>query len=236
MSYITIDKVKELAPFAHLAITTKEVNSKDIQDLRRVFTINNFNLDNLTSNIQIHSDIVHSVNTETVGMKREGDALVTNLKNVPLLVFTADCVPVALIDGKNKVIGVAHAGWRGTYEEIAKKTVLKMKEEHGSNPEDIIAVIGPSIGECCYQVSEDLYNKFKDRFNTTNYELYSIKEDSFYLNLQNINKYSLKFCGVKDENIINTAICTSCNNDKFHSYRMHNKTDKRIGLLLEIRN
>ena len=72
MSYITIDKVKELAPFAHLAITTKEVNSKDIQDLRRVFTINNFNLDNLTSNIQIHSDIVHSVNAETIGMKREG--------------------------------------------------------------------------------------------------------------------------------------------------------------------
>lgn len=236
MSYITIDKVKELAPFVNLAITTKEVNSKDIQDLRRVFTINDFDLDNLTSNIQIHSDIVHSVNTETLGMKREGDALVTNLKNVPLLVFTADCVPVALIDVKNKVIGAAHAGWRGTYEEIAKKTVFKMKEEHGSNPEDIIAVIGPSIGECCYQVSEDLYNKFKDRFDTSSCELYSTKEDSFYLNLQNINKHSLKSCGVKDENIINTAICTSCNSDKFHSYRMHDKTDKRIGLLLEIRD
>lgn len=234
--YITINKAKALAPFINLAITTKDINSKDINDLRIAFTNSDFNLDNLTSNIQIHSDIVNSVSTESIGERREGDALITNLKNVPLLVFTADCVPVGLIDTKNKVIGVAHAGWRGTYEEIAKKTVLKMKEEFGSNPEDIIAIIGPSILDCCYKVSEDLYSKFKDRFDDAQYDLYSIKDGVYYLNLQNVNRYSLESCGVKTDKIFDTCICTSCNSDKFHSYRMHDKTDKRIGLLLEIRN
>lgn len=113
--YIEINEIKEKVPFVNLAITTKEVDSKNINDLKDAFG-DYFTLSNLTSNIQIHSDIVNVVDESTVASKIEGDALVTNLKNVPLLIFTADCVPVAIVDKKNKVIGVAHAGWRGTYE------------------------------------------------------------------------------------------------------------------------
>ena len=105
--------------------------------------------------------------------------------------------------------------------------------DYNSNPSDIVAVIGPSISDCCYQVSEDLYNKFKDRFKDSR-DTYLIKENQYYLNLQNINKYSLESCGVKSEYIFDMNICTSCNSDKYHSYRMHDKTQKRIGMLVEI--
>lgn len=233
-NYIEIERLKKEVPFVNFAITTKNIDSKSIDDLNKTFINNEFTLKNLTSNIQVHSDIVNTVDYLNIGNKDEGDALVTNIKNVPLLIFTADCVPVAIIDKNKKVIGLAHAGWKGTYAEIAKKTIEKMKELYKSNPEDLICIIGPSIGECCYEVSEELYNKFKDKFESDIDTLYEIKEDKYYLNLQNINRYSLKSIGVKDENIIDVGICTNCNSDKFYSYRAHDKTTCRIGTILEI--
>lgn len=111
-----------------------------------------------------------------------------------------------------------------------------MKELYNSKEEDLICVIGPSIGEYCYEVSEELYKKFKSKFNSNKEILYSKKNKSYYLNLQNINKNILKNCGVKIENIIDLNICTNCNADKFYSYRAHNQTPQRIGTLLEITN
>lgn len=233
--YIEIEKIKKDIPFVNFAITTKEVDAKNIEDLKGAFLNNEFTLSNLTSNSQIHSDIVHIVEESDINERREGDALITNLKNVPLLVFTADCVPVAIIDKKLKVIAVAHAGWRGTYSEIAKKTVCEMQRKYNSSVEDLVCVIGPSIGECCYEVSEDLYDKFKNKFVSTNDDLYKIKNDKYYLNLQNINKHSLESIHIKPENIIKLDICTNCNCDKFYSYRGHNKTAHRIGTILEIK-
>ena len=232
--YIEIEEIKEKLPFVKLAITKKEIDSKSKDDLEEVFS-DYFILSNLTSNIQIHSDIVNVVDESNVATKRDGDALVTNLKNVPLLIFTADCVPVAMIDKKNKVIALAHAGWRGTYEEISRKSIEKMISLYNSNPEDIVCVIGPSIGDCCYEVSEDLYNKFKDRFESSSNTICSIRDDKYYLNLWNTNIHSLESIGVNKDNIINLSMCTNCNSDKFHSYRAHNQTSKRIGMLLEIK-
>ena len=232
--YIEIEEIKEKLPFVKLAITKKEIDSKSKDDLEEVFS-DYFILSNLTSNIQIHSDIVNVVDESNVATKRDGDALVTNLKNVPLLIFTADCVPVAMIDKKNKVVALAHAGWRGTYEEISRKSIEKMISLYNSNPEDIVCVIGPSIGDCCYEVSEDLYNKFKDRFESSSNTICSIRDDKYYLNLWNTNIHSLESIGVNKDNIINLSICTNCNSDKFHSYRAHNQTSKRIGMLLEIK-
>ncbi|MBQ8997153.1 MAG: peptidoglycan editing factor PgeF [Clostridium sp.] len=231
--YIEVKEIKEKVPFVNLAITKKEIDAKNIEDLKSVFS-GIFTLDNLTSNIQIHSDIVNVIDESNVASKAEGDALITNLKNVPLLVFTADCVPVAIIDKTKKVISVVHAGWRGTYEQIARKAVEKMMDKYDSKPEDMICVIGPSIGECCYEVSEDLYNKFNDRFYRPTDELCKIVDNKYYLNLWNINTCSLEKVGVLKENIINLNICTNCNSDKFYSYRAHNQTPKRIGMLLEI--
>lgn len=234
-NYIEIKEIKENIDFINLAITLKDVDSKNKNDMEKVCKEAGFNFNNLTSNIQIHSDIVNEINENNICNKVEGDALVTNLKNVPLLIFTADCVPIAIIDKKNKAIGLAHAGWRGTYDKISKKTLNLMKEKYNTNPNDVVCVIGPSIGPCCYEVSKELVEKFNINLTNSDEKFYIIKEDRYYLDLWSINEYILKESGVDKENIINLNLCTSCNCDKFHSYRKHNKTPERIGMILEIK-
>lgn len=233
--YFAVNRVIQEAPFVKLAVTTKEVDAKSIDDLSGAFTDNEFNLNNLTSNNQIHSNIVHIVDEENIKNRRDGDALVTNIKNVPLLIFTADCTPVAFVDKINRAVGVAHAGWRGTFDEISKKTVDTMVKEYNSNPEDILCVIGPTIGECCYEVSEDLYERFDKKFNITSNKLGHKTKEKFFLNLEKINAYSLELAGVKKMNIIKLSTCTNCKQDIFHSYRAHNQTSKRIGTIIEIK-
>ena len=194
-NYITIQPIDEKIDFVNLAITLSNVNSKSREDMEVVCKDGNFNIKNLTSNIQIHSDIVNKIDESNIGQKKEGDALITNIPNTPLLIFTADCVPIAIIDKKNKAIGLAHAGWRGTYDAIAKKT-------------------------------QDLVEKFNMNFTNSTEKFYTIEEDKYKLDLWKVNEHILRECGVKDENIINLNLCTSCNSDKFHSYRKHNKTQK----------
>ncbi len=233
--FINVKDIKDNIDFINLGITVKDVDAKSKEDMSRVCNKGNFTFENLTSNIQIHSDIVNAIDKDNIGQKVDGDALITNVKNVPLLIFTADCVPIAIIDKKNKAIGIAHAGWRGTYDKIAQKTIELMSDNYLTNAQDVVCVIGPSIGPCCYEVSKELVEKFNIIVTNKEEKFYIIKEEKYYLDLWKINEYILKCAGVKEENIINLNICTSCRCDEFHSYRKHDKTPKRIGMILEIK-
>lgn len=230
--YLEINK-KEL-DFVKIAITTNNIDAKNREDVEKTFK-NIFTLKNLSKNKQIHSDIVNKVTKDNIGKIIDGDAIITNEKNVPLLILTADCVPVVLVDTKNKAVGLAHAGWRGTYSKICKKTLEAMKANYNTNSQDVIAIIGPSIGSCCYEVSYDLVDKFNKLFTNTDEKIYTIKNNKYYLDLWKINTYTLEEFGVSKSNIINMNICTSCNCDKFFSYRKHNQTPKRIGTFIEIK-
>lgn len=232
---MTIEEINDKIDFINFAITLSNIDSKSRQDMELVCKEGNFNINNLTSNIQIHSDIVNKIDENNIGQKKDGDALITNITNVPLLIFTADCVPIAIIDKKHKAIGLSHAGWRGTYDLIAKKTIDEMTKNYNTNPEDLVCIIGPSIGPCCYEVSQELAEKFNTNFTNSTEKLYKIEDGKYKLDLWKVNEYIIKECGVKDENIINLKICTSCNSDKFHSYRKHNQTPKRIGTILQIK-
>lgn len=233
--FINVKDIKDNIDFINLAITLKDVDAKLKKDMLRVCNTGNFNFENLSSNIQIHSDIVNVIDKDNIGQKVDGDALITNIKNVPLLIFTADCVPIAIIDKKNKAIGIAHAGWRGTYDKIAQKTIECMSDNYFTNAQDVVCVIGPSIGPCCYEVSKELIEKFNTIVTNKEEKFYIIKEEKYYLDLWKINEYILKCAGVKEENIVNLNICTSCRCEEFHSYRKHDKTPKRIGMILEIK-
>ncbi|MDB8804614.1 peptidoglycan editing factor PgeF [Romboutsia sp. 1001216sp1] len=233
--FIRVNEIDKNLDFVNLAVTLKNVDAKSKDDMLTVCKEGNFNFKNLTSNVQIHSDIVNVVEKFDIGLKKDGDALITNLTNTPLLIFTADCVPIALIDKKNKAIGLIHAGWRGTYSKIVKNTIDKMIEKYNTNPKDIVSVIGPSIGRCCYEVSEELIEKFNTILTNKDEKFYIIKEGKYHLDLWNVNEQILKECDVKKENIINLNICTSCESDRFHSYRKHDKTNERIGMILEIK-
>lgn len=234
-NYIKVDRIEKELDFVNLVITTTNIDAKNEDDLFKTFSKDEFNLTNLTRNSQIHSSIVNKIDEKNIGQRIDGDALISNVKEVPLLILTADCVPVVIIDPKNKAVGVAHAGWRGTYDKICKNTIDEMIKNYKSNPEDLICVIGPSIGPCCYEVSKDLVEKFNTNLANHAGEFDIIKDDKYFLDLWKINELTLKDCNVKDKNIINLQICTNCNHDKFYSYRKHNKTPKRIGTMIQIK-
>ena len=143
------------------------------------------------------------------------DALITNTPNLPLAIHTADCVPVTLIDPKNKAIGNAHCGWRGTFSCLAEITLREMNKEFGTESEDVTAIIGPCIHKCCYEVSEDLYLKFLEKF--ADNSLIFKENDGFFLDLPNINRKIIVDAGVK--NVLVSPLCTCCNKDIFYSHR-----------------
>lgn len=233
--YIKIDRINKEIDFVNLVMTTTNIDAKNEDELFKTFKEDEFKLTNLTRNSQIHSSIVNKIDIENIGQRIDGDALITNVKEVPLLILTADCVPVVIIDSKNKAIGAVHAGWRGTYDRIVKKTIEEMIKNYNTNPEDLVCVIGPSIGPCCYEVSKNLVEKFNINLANHAGKFDIIKNNKYYLDLWKINELTLKDCKVKEENIINLQICTNCNHEKFYSYRKHNKTQKRIGTMIQIR-
>lgn len=148
------------------------------------------------------------------------DAVITNVSGVPLCTLYADCVPVFLLDPKKRVIGMAHAGWRGTAAEIARITVEKMTEEYGCDPKDIMAGIAPSIGKCCFEVDEPVMDAMKLINGIDLKSTYSSKGNGKYmLDLKQVNRLVLLKSGLKDENITVSDICTCCQSDNFHSHR-----------------
>lgn len=177
-----------------------------------------FNVDNIVYLRQIHSDkiLVYSCNGELI-KDEEGDAIITNEKNVIIGVFTADCVPIILVDEENYIAAAIHSGWKGTFESITLKTIQKMKDEFGTSERNIKAYIGAHIRKCCYEVSEDLKLNFIKKKKT-------IEQDELFngnnLNLEGCIIDDLKIAGVHDNNINSLNLCTYCSEDiKLHSYR-----------------
>jgi polyphenol oxidase len=121
---------------------------------------------------QIHSDIIHIVNSEEASSAKaalpenvpQGDALITRERGVLLVVQTADCIPILLADTKRHTVAAIHSGWRGTLNRIAAKTLGRMQMEFGTRPEDVVAALGPGIGRCCYEVGEEVAREFAAQF------------------------------------------------------------------------
>ena len=152
------------------------------------------------------------------------DGLVTNVPGITLVTSYADCVPLYIVDPVNHAIGLSHSGWRGTVGKIGAVTVQKMREEYGSRPEDIIAAIGPSICQDCYEVSEDVIVEFQNNFDEKYWkELYYRKENGKYqLNLWKANEIVLAEAGILKEHIAVTNLCTCCNSEVLFSHRASN--------------
>ena len=152
------------------------------------------------------------------------DGLITNVPGVCLTTFYADCVPLFVVDPVNKAIGLSHSGWRGTVAKTGQVTLEKMKETFGTNPEDVVVAIGPSICQKCYEVSEDVIMEFQKQFDNKWWDaLYYKKENGRYqLNLWKANEIIFLESGVKKENIAVTNVCTNCNSDRLWSHRATN--------------
>ena len=153
------------------------------------------------------------------------DGLVTKERSLPLAVFTADCLSIFLFCPKTKTIGLVHAGWRGSKKKIAKKAVSVLKQRFNCDPKDIIITFGPAIRQCCYEVGRDFRGYFRDGLIQRGGKL--------FLDLKTINKDQLVSCGIKRKNIIDSHICTSCENKKFFSYRKEkDKAGRMISVIM----
>jgi YfiH family protein len=198
-----------------LALHTNE-NPKDILINRQTLDLSSNPLEYIVAS-QIHSntiEIIEQSNSHgwSEASSIECDGLITNQKNLVLTILTADCVPVLLYDKKLEVIGAVHAGWKGTQLQITAKAVDTMKKHFGSNPNDIHAYIAPSIGQCCYEVGEDVAKYFSK-------DDYIQKGNKFMLDLPSINHKQLLAMELPFKNIQLSNICTACEVDSFFSYR-----------------
>ena len=174
---------------------------------------------------QVHKDSVRAVTSRDIHelfapIPYEADGLVTNERDLLLVVFTADCIPLLLWDRENRAIGAVHCGWRSTVMDIAGNTVRKMVSNYGCSPSSIMAAIGPGISKCCFETGSDvpeavlnvLGDKGKEHIN-------SLSNGKFKVDLKGINRSLLIAAGIPEENIYVSPECTVCSCDRYWSHR-----------------
>ena len=207
---------------------------------------------------QIHSDIIRCIDSapeSTLEDPFSGDGLITATPGLLLAIQTADCLPVILADPKRRVVGVFHAGWRGTLQRIVEKGVGEMHRCFGSRPRDLKAAIGPGIQGCCYEVGDEVRTKFESQF-AYGASLFREVKDSdpvrekypllfltarapghgelpkkIFLDLVEANRQQLLAAGVPKKSIETSPLCTNCHPELLFSYRAEKgKTGRMMGV------
>src|SRR5574341_2290372 len=178
--------------------------------LERVITVN-----------QVHGETLVTVDGRNFKSVRaaHADAMITRAPGLAIGVETADCVPVLLFDPTIPAVGAVHAGWRSTVRKIVQKSVMKMRDEFGSEPSRIIAAIGPAIGPECYEVDEPVMGPVREAFPFWQEVAAPRGGDRWNLDLVKANKMELVETGLSESNIHALGMCTSCRRDLFYSFR-----------------
>jgi len=200
---------------------------------------------------QIHSDLIHCVSSAS-DQPIAGDGLVTATPGLLLAIQTADCLPVIVVDTKQRAVGVFHAGWRGTVKRIVEKGVGEMRRWFGSRPRDLAATIGPGVHNCCYAVGEEVRENFESQFGYAASLFHEVKESdpvrekypllfltarapghsklpvNIFLDLVEANRRQLVDAGVPAKNIESSDLCTSCRTDLLFSYRAEKGVTGRL--------
>lgn len=189
-----------------------EEGQKNINSLKE-----DFNVNEVVYLHQIHSDNVFVFEGDAEEFREyEGDSIITKEEKVIIGAFTADCVPVILVDEREGVIAAIHSGWKGTFNSITKKTIEKMIQEYDVKIENIKVYIGPHIRQCCYEVSEELKESFLNKTKINENELFKGKN----LSMERCILEDLRNINIKEDNIYTINLCTYCEKDiKLFSYR-----------------
>lgn len=209
--------------------------------------------ENVTANLQILAKVLkiekkqmvsprqtHSKNIGIVTSSNDifsnEDALITNIPGICIYVRTADCVPILLYDPVQKAIAAIHSGWKSTLQEISKHTIELMQKEYDTNPEDLIAGIGPSIGPKVYEIGLEVIEKFQNQFRFDNYIVPIKNSNKGLLNLWKINHQILINSGVLENQIEIAEMCTYSNPDLFYSARRDGSNCGRLATGIMLKN
>ncbi len=191
----------------------------------------------LTTVCQVHSADIQVVRPPQLGAGEllTGDGLMSHTAGAILAIQTADCVPVLLIDVKQRAVAALHAGWRGTVQRIVEGGVYRMDIEFGCKPTNMRALIGPAIGSCCYAVGDEVYDQFRRQFDYAE-ELFSAPHEGVRkLNLVLANQRQLLEGGLASETIRVVGGCTSCQPDIYFSHRQSRGHTGRMMSVVGIR-
>lgn len=212
---------------------------------------------------QIHSSLIRRIEIRRIekpdAALLKGDGLMTDEPGVLLGIQTADCIPVLVGDPENRAVAAFHAGWRGTLKRIVEAGIGRMRLEFGSRPEDLVAAIGPGIGQCCYSVGEEVGAEFESQFAYASelfrdvYDSDPVKEKypllfmtarapghsdigpSLHLDLVEANRRQLLDAGLENRNIFVSGECTSCRSDRYFSHRAEDGFTGRMLSVIGIR-
>jgi len=161
------------------------------------------------------------------------DGMVTEESGIALGVLTADCVPVFFWDASRRVAGITHAGWRGTYHGIVSKMIMAFRQNFASKAENIRAVLGPSIGPCCYEVGDE-FSEFFPQFYIPGENSGDVTSKG-HMDLPGAVLHELELAGIPSSNILNCQICTACQNKRFFSHRREERCEGRILSVIQMR-
>jgi YfiH family protein len=163
---------------------------------------------------------------------RQADIILTNRPEVTLFMRFADCVPILVYDPRKAVIGVAHAGWMGTLRDVATRTIHAMHQNYDSNPADVIACIGPSIGPDHYEVGADVILQVMQKFGDESEQVLLSNNGKIHFDLWKTNKILLERAGVGRIEV--AGICTACHTDDWYSHRAEKGRTGRFGALISL--
>ncbi|MDD3252331.1 MAG: peptidoglycan editing factor PgeF [Lachnospiraceae bacterium] len=198
------------------------------ENYRRMADILGVEMERMVLSWQTHTTNVRVVTEADAGKGivrerdyRDVDGMITDVPGITLVTFYADCVPLYLLDPVHRAIGLSHSGWRGTVNRMGQVTLAAMAREYGTRPEDVIACIGPSICQDCFEVGEEVVAEFAAEFDARCHaELFYRKENGKYqLDLWRANQLVFLEAGVPEAQIHTTDICTRCNPELLFSHR-----------------
>lgn len=219
--------------FSSMNLNFKRGDDPDavMENYRRMAAALNMRVEDMVLSDQTHTTNVRVITEEDRGKGilrpqdySDVDGMITNVPGIVLVTSYADCVPLYFVDPVRKAIGLSHSGWKGTVGHIGQKTVWKMHEVYGSEPKDIVAAIGPSICQSCYEVSDDVAEAFRANFTADEAAdiLFDKGNGKYQLDLWKANWYVLTDAGILPEHLSVTDLCTACHPDLLWSHRKTN--------------
>jgi YfiH family protein len=211
----------EVIPYLVHGFGTRHWRERDFQ---RVKELKDFMLLFLR---QIHSDRIHVIEKIPVGTLI-GDALITRQKGVLLIIKTADCLPVLMVDRRQKAVAAVHCGWKSTSQGLIQKVVKTMEECYGCDSSTLLVAMGPCIGRSCYEVDEDVKQEFERKgLSLEPFQLHPFQSGKYFLDLKRANGLQLVDVGVSESKISAVDLCTHCEDDLL-SYRRDKKSSSRM--------
>jgi YfiH family protein len=225
---------KSVGPYSGLNVSYRvgddpKVVSQNVCDMKLAVGIHDGRIITMQ---QVHGDRIIEMKDNKIKEAGEADAMMTREKDAFLGVLTADCVPLLFVAPEQKIVAAVHAGWRGTCEAIAAKTVKFFLETYSILPSEIEVALGPSINACCYEVKKDVVDPLIEKWGKLAASCLQTRDQKIYLHLRNLNQAILQRAGIPESQIFQVGPCTSCAMDEFFSYRRERQeTGRQISFI-----